>query len=85
MCRSPRRPQCSSVSTKASTEGHDGGRRTVMSYSVLMDIASQREREIAARARLVRHASVPATPTPRGVKRERARVAAYLRVLAGRA
>jgi hypothetical protein len=57
-----------------------------MSYSVLMDVASQREREIAARARLAPHASVPATATaPRSVRRDRTRVAAYLRVLVGRA
>jgi hypothetical protein len=56
-----------------------------MSYSVLMEVASQREREVAARARRVRPASVPATATPRRVKGDRATVAAYLRVLVGRA
>jgi hypothetical protein len=56
-----------------------------MSYSVLMDVASQREDEIAARARLAQHAAVPATATRRRGKRDRARLAAGLRSLAGRA
>ena len=56
-----------------------------MTYSVLMDLASQREHEIAARARGSRFDSVPVRAAGRTGKRERARVSTRLRTLAGRA
>ena len=56
-----------------------------MTYSVLMDVASQREREMAARARAPRFDSVPTRATRRAGKRDGARVATRLRTLVGRA
>jgi hypothetical protein len=51
-----------------------------MTYSVLMDVASQREHEIAARARLPRLDSEPETATTRRTgKRDRAGAAFRLR------
>jgi hypothetical protein len=56
-----------------------------MTYSVLMDLASQREHQIAARARSSRFDSAPTRVPGRRGKRERARVSTRLRTLAGRA
>jgi hypothetical protein len=62
----------------------------VMTYPVLMELASQREHQIAARARAARPEAVPATVTERRserrtVRRGRTRVATRLRTLVSRA
>jgi hypothetical protein len=56
-----------------------------MTYSVLMDVASQRQRDNAARARAPRFGSVPRTTTGRHGKRDRARVPTSARGLLDRA
>lgn len=57
-----------------------------MTYSVLMGLASQREEQIAARARLPRPDADPATPTTRRTApHDGARVSTRLRTLVGRA
>ena len=57
-----------------------------MTYSVLMGVASQRQEQLAARARLPRLDDVPAAPTTRRTgKRDRTAVATRLRTLVSRA
>jgi len=56
-----------------------------MTYPVLMELASQREEQIAARARLPRPDRTPAAATTRRTgKRDRARVTARLLTALGR-
>ncbi len=57
-----------------------------MTYSVLMGLASQREEQMAARARLPRPDAVPTAATTRRTgKRDRARVTTRLRTLVTKA
>ena len=57
-----------------------------MTYSVLMGVATQRQEQVAARARLPRLDEAPATATTRRAgKRERAAVSTRLRTLMSRA
>ena len=60
--------------------------KSVMTYSVLMGLASQREEQIAARARLPRpEVATPTATTRRTGKRDRGRVSVRLRTLVSRA
>ncbi len=57
-----------------------------MTYSVLMGVATQRQEQVAARARLPRPDDAPATAaTRRTGKRDRAAVSTRLRTLMSRA
>jgi hypothetical protein len=56
-----------------------------MTYSVLTELASQREQAYAARARLSRPEAQPASDARRTGKRDRARVTTRLRTLVARA